>query len=493
MKNFFIFSAILFSLNLIADDRLYIFGGGGEPTNKDKTNFDQSLENLSLYSRNTTVTPFVFFNGGHKNLDKIRNENFPSTSEKGNFTAKNYDSALNSLLDDIKNNKIRSGQQVMIVIHSHGEDPQNSDPNSSTHFIATNETRINGTTFYDPKVDTKELQKIIDAAAAANIKLGIIDNSCFSGNTLKLKAPKACLISASGTDNYAIAANPYKDSPDSPLKNQKVFSDEFSSQLASHKFKNLEELYLNSRKNSIGTDFPSINTNAGNKNYESLYRGIIDYLKVQADNINMLDDVFKKLDTVEKICQFNLDFNNYLKTIDKLKANVDSTLSHSHDKFSKLKNDLKKYHELISNQALANINLKKYLKKSEYQFSGTNFNLREYLAIDTDLNIKKLTENLNLELNTPGITEEQKNITRNDFTLQINKFKKLEIDRQKLISNSSELQQAFKAIQDWNKDVDKNAGLAIQIGDDARQVYDELYKAQNPKIDAKNPCSEFKL
>jgi hypothetical protein len=491
MKTLFIFFTIAISYNIFSEDRLYVFGGGGEPSSSEKTIFDQFLKDMSSYSKSKEIKSSVYFNGGHRESDKIKSDGFSINSTKGNFTVKTYSEALQSILEDIKNNKIKSGQQILIVLETHGEDPKNDAAKKSTHYIATNETIVNGTKFSGPKVDTAELQKIIDAAALAKIKLGIIDNSCYSGNTLKLSAPNACIISSTGTNNYALASNPFKDSASSPKKDLNVFADELSGDLAVHQSKNLEELYLASRSKSIGADFPSINTEAGFKNFEALYKGLDNYLKLEAKNINMLDDVFKSLNSTESICKFDLDFNNYIQTIEKLQSDIESTSKLSRDKFSVLKNDLRSYHGLIKGLAIANIKLKKFENQTGYEFNGSPLNLREYLSIDTGLNIKKLTDNMNEELSNPGLTKEQKDITRNEYAGQINRYKKFEEERSNKIAASQELKLAFNGIQNWNKDSNKNAELALRISDDSRMVYAELYRA-NSKT-SKNPCSEFKI
>ncbi|HLD99032.1 MAG TPA: hypothetical protein VJB59_02170 [Bdellovibrionota bacterium] len=157
-----------------------IIGGGGEPPGKE-TIFDKSFKLLADKVRASGYESHVVFDGGHAKLETIAK----TLGTKSDFTDDAIRSTLNQLLDDLKTKKIKPGDQILVVNMSHGIPPVSGQ---KTHHVST--------MFSTFSLDA--LEELRELAESSHVKIAIVDQSCYSGNTLSLATDRSCVISAAG-------------------------------------------------------------------------------------------------------------------------------------------------------------------------------------------------------------------------------------------------------------------------------------------------------
>src|SRR5690349_12376650 len=116
-----------------AENHLLVFGGGGEPQGE-TTIFDSGMETFGKNLKKANWRYEVSFNGGHRNTEKILSNNFPSpVIPNTDFTDVKFEKLLIDYKEKILSGTIKSGDQLMIIINSHGA---SKDSNSETHKIS---------------------------------------------------------------------------------------------------------------------------------------------------------------------------------------------------------------------------------------------------------------------------------------------------------------------------------------------------------------------
>jgi hypothetical protein len=170
--------------------RAYVMGGGGEPLDEP----NQFADDFKVAGGALLASGYqtkVLFDGGHASAKEVA-KHFGIESVPP-ITKKNMQNEWASLVNDMNTGKLRSGDQVLMVLNSHGT------PSSGlTHEISTSDTNVS--------LDT--LKFIREKAEAAGIKLAIVDLSCYSGSTLSLSTHKTCVISSSTSKNLGYSDPP---------------------------------------------------------------------------------------------------------------------------------------------------------------------------------------------------------------------------------------------------------------------------------------------
>jgi hypothetical protein len=470
-------------------DRLVIFGGGGESPYKSSTLFDRNLQDFSDYANQSAYETSLYFNGGHENTDKIRN-GFSKAIDNQNFNQNSFNDMLDRLLKDISDNKIKKDEQIFLYISGHGE---KASEEQGAHAIAGSGAISNLINFNNTeRINLNLLQGVIDAAEAKGIKLALYDSSCFSGSTLKLKAKKTCIITSSGPNHFSYMTNPLFGKSDSQYKEMLVFNDLMSRGLKLKKYSNLEDLFLASRKESFGADFPMANTSAATAAQALLYKDISDYLELEATNFNTIKDVIGKLKTEKQICDFENNFQKITFKIEELSKSVAKAIGRDRSVFNDLLKSISEYHQVIIAQAHANLVLEKYnAKYIEIPLNGVSskVEMRAFLSADYGEALSELEKNRDEELKNSNLTMQQRQEILSQFAAQISKIQNALKVRENLVGSNKDLKAAFLAIQEWNKRDDRFATLAFDIGVRSRKVYDLLYKT---KLD-NNACRDFKI
>jgi hypothetical protein len=236
-----------------------VLGGSGEPTKKfdgspnQTTIFDPGLQKMGEFNRShPNIRSQIFFNGGHAQTEEIARQGFGSSRP---FSASAYYQIIQDYKTKLNNGQIRSGDKILINLYSHGA---TRDIGEKTHKIAagagtmTNADAVSGVS----TVSVDDLKSLADLAKSKGVKLGIIDLSCHSGNSLAIADSNTCVISATGPNHYSGAGT-------------LSFGTLFSGGLASGK--SLEEVFLSARARFVDNSFPMISSPAGMQTQEKLY------------------------------------------------------------------------------------------------------------------------------------------------------------------------------------------------------------------------------
>ncbi|MES2527729.1 MAG: hypothetical protein V4598_11605 [Bdellovibrionota bacterium] len=237
-----------------------VLGGSGEPHNVETTIFDAGLERMGQFHRShPDIKSEVLFNGGHAQTEDIARRGFGGSRP---FTAQGYYQIIEEYKRKLNSGEIRNGEKILINLYSHGA---TRDHGETTHKIAagsgpiTNYDDMAGTT----TVSVDALKSLRDLAKAKGVKLGIIDLSCHSGNSLNIADDNTCVISATGPDHYSGAGT-------------SSFGALISGSLQSGK--SLEEAFLTARAGFADSSFPMISSPAGKEIQQRLYNNETPFL-----------------------------------------------------------------------------------------------------------------------------------------------------------------------------------------------------------------------
>ncbi len=240
-------------------------GGSGDPAG-DTTIFDYKIRPLASFirsaERHAPMNVNVAFNGGHQVTESLLRENFQGRSIR-EFNRSSYEGIIAEYERKINSGTIRSGDQIMLMIDSHGSEPQ---PNAKTHNIAAGREQVSSLLrFSGNSVSLDRLESLTRLAEAKGVKLAILDFSCHSGATIPLGNSKTCVITASGPQSFAYGG-----------ASSSTFSNSFVNKLLSGR--NLEDIYLMARANTTDMSFPMISTNEGKLVQDLLYPKLMKYL-----------------------------------------------------------------------------------------------------------------------------------------------------------------------------------------------------------------------
>ncbi|UOF00322.1 hypothetical protein [Bdellovibrio reynosensis] len=222
---------LFFSFSAYAKKEVVFFGGGGEPATPG-TIFDKTYQDFGLFSSQSGWSSRSYFDGGHPQSEALAN-----TMSKGQnkpMTAFHVNNEIANLKKRIQSGDLKSGDQLMVTIATHGLPTQ---PPQIAHSVAAT----------DGIIDLGQLKELRDLAEANGVQLGIVDYSCHSGVTLNLGSDKTCVVSAA-SHNVG-----YVNAGEEIGKNIKKGS-------------NLEEAFLMGRK-APSPGAPQISTEAGRKAY----------------------------------------------------------------------------------------------------------------------------------------------------------------------------------------------------------------------------------
>ena len=310
-----------------AESHLLVFGGGGEPVGKN-TIFDNGLMYLGNNVQDSKWKYNVSYNGGHSITEKILQTQFSQgASPATSFTRENFLNTIENYKKKILSNEIKSDDQLMIIISTHGAQRTNKELTHSISLAGKNAVDLNTLEGSD-LVSLDVLQDLVKLTNERGIKLGIVDLSCHSGAMMALKknAPNTCIISASGPNHFS-------------FNGTRSFAENFVSNLLPGT--SLETAYLQARVEAMDPSYPMISTIQNDQIVQNIYEGITPYLyyyDVKAEKLTsyMLDN-----EGHTQICKRENDFTNLISQIDAL-SNIMSTERYSAD-FDILKNLLIKY------------------------------------------------------------------------------------------------------------------------------------------------------
>jgi hypothetical protein len=310
-----------------------VLGGSGEPHRAhdgrpiQTTIFDTGLEKMGQFNRShPNINSEVLFNGGHAQTEEIARQGFGSSRS---FSATGYYQIIQSYKEKLRSGQIKSGDKLLINLYSHGA---TKDAGERTHKIAagagtmSNPDSVAGVT----TVSVDDLKSLADLAKAKGVKLGIIDLSCHSGNSLALADENTCVISATGPDHYSGAG-------------RLSFGTIFSGALAPGK--SLEDAYLTARAQFNDPSFPMISSPAGKEIQDKIYNQQTPFLYYYNPNSDKFTPYMEQIATAVGECSVDSNMMGLNSEINKiLSAGANSELT---TKLENFRSALTEYHAYL--------------------------------------------------------------------------------------------------------------------------------------------------
>ncbi|MFL5785550.1 MAG: hypothetical protein ACJ76H_13120 [Bacteriovoracaceae bacterium] len=438
-------------------------GGSGEPPG-DKTIFDSTVTPIGRYAFKGGYNVDVAFDGGHATTEQIVSSNFPQSPNKL-FTAESYDAVIKQYEEMIKNGAMKTGDQVMLVIDSHGAKRGVAD---KTHVIAsgngqaTDLLSLKGSEF----VSLDRLIPLSKLAEERGIRLAVIDLSCHSGASIPLGNTKTCVISASGTDTFAYGG------PDAGL-----FANSFLNALSNAN--NLEEAFLAGRGQSRDRAFPMISTPEGMRLQDRLYPELFRYLNFrQVKNDKLADELTTSVTSgscQQEEGQFR-DLINLSREIERATDGIDlenfrRALAAYHDYRKNLQNELR----LVGGDVVGQMRRLCYTstKCDDFPVSGL-------IAMNPDTQIEYFRRQMLTEKNAKDKAHYQELITFNQNA---------KVAREEIFRQYPRISSYNSIIQNYPNLAVRTEELAGQVAVESRKVYSALYRRDTPT----NACRDFVL
>jgi len=462
--------SILLSHQVLADDSLLFFGGGGEPFSKDSTIFDSTLIGLNNFLLKNHYSHDICFNGGHSYSESLRNNFLHSANSKENFTERSYEKLIDKYKDNIKSGKIRPGEKLLILIDTHGAEKED-DSSELTHHISINSRDLKS----NDSVSLDELKVLTKLAKEKGIKLGIVDFSCHSGNSLALANENTCVIAATGPKHFGYTS----------------FSDNFMQEMKNGG--SLEDIFLRTRSSEKYASYPMISTSEGQSIYNDFYPTLIPYLYYYDKNSNhekmskyllevannpscprdsQMEELEKKIDQLQKTTLKNLPEVESIKFLfNEYKAKQDDYI-----KF--LKSSGPK--DLAKTERVWGIGR---VGRSSYTY-GNTLSWKE--IIESDFETPK--KNLELILKYPDSPEED---AKNRAKLNYN-IEGLEI-QQKLLKKNPGLVKYKEDFKKYKIFLDESRNMAEKIAQNERALFSSLYSELKKDSKQSNPCRDFSI
>lgn len=473
------------SVGYSAEKKFVIMGGGGEPAGP-TTIFDGKLGLISNFtsSKNSKWNVSHNFNGGHSSTENLLSNRFKNSKDLGDFTEDNYKKNIAELIRQIKDGELKAGDQLMLLIDTHGSVNRG---NETTHSIAmsygeaTDLKNLSGAKI----ASVDQVEDLVKIANEKGIKLALLDFSCFGGNTLKIAAPNSCVISASGEKQYAYAEiRKPEDTSRAATFGAKFFQNMKPG-------KNLEELFLDSREGTMSADFPMISTETGKLVNQLIYDMITPYLMYNDQTTQDFHKSYDPKNVEYALCKTGEQYDEIVKRLDELTtlASLPKRLLDT----KKLKKALEKY--------------RAYQVTYETEWANTQYvgdEVKKIIARDYPADQAKMFEREDglsiIQVDRTRTTEMYKKMY-DEATSKWSKdfYKKIydEIVLKDKISKEvqTKLSQASK---DKMKKFDetfatsyKTKELANDVSEEAKKLYDKLYRSLSKEDKTSNPCKDF--
>jgi len=458
-------------------------GGGGDPPTLPTTIFDTTLKNLAGAKERAGLKIDMAFDGGHGETQKII-ANEVKVSNK-DFNAKNYEDMISKYLAKIKSGEIKKGEQLIVVMDTHGGDntPKRSgaEPHK-THSLAltgggiSDYTKISG----DKSSSMDVMLELSKAAKDYGVKLGIIDLSCHSGHSINLANENTCVITSTGPNHFAYTS----------------FANEFAKQI--DKGKSLEEVFLDTRKNTSDASYPMISNKAGRILNDRYYSAFSDYLQYKHDdNADKLTPLVFDLAMDNNLCKREDSFSMLIKEIERFEK-ISGPLKSIYSGEERLLEELKSYKKIQDELVLKikKMGFDKTSKKEKITFSiklknGKIKTESEDISWDSIISMYP-TNSIPYFEDLAKKAETRKE--REGHLLTAEKFKQIDKKRSEIYRDYPGLKNKSEILSDISKmqaDLIKKAGLVSQL---SRKFYDFKYLEEKRRTkDNFDPCSSIKF
>ena len=463
---------------------MLIMGGGGEPAGA-STQFDEVMSSFGRENlKNSNWKYEVSFNGGHSTTENMLRQSYPNPSAQTSaFTKDNYSKMINSYKTKILMGEIKSGDQMMIIINTHGARKINDE---KTHYIATSGGTSGPIDLNDLSgaalANLDDLGELAAIAGKNGIKLGIVDMSCHSGETLELKkiAPNACIVAASGPKHFSFIG-------------PNTFSGLFLKNLKPGV--SLEKAFLSARS-STGTEasFPMISTEENSAIVAEVYKLITPYLYFHEPGADKLSDLIISSSNDRVMCIRQEQFKDLLSKIDQL-SSVASGGS-SANKIKEMKQLLVDY-KTTQDSALQKmkamggdfINMKETFTPSPtFKTKGAPLKVEmtfdQIMQADPEKSMKEYLDYAKYAKLGRNTESETKHLANADIYRQI-------LEKKNFILNNYPKAKEYKAqAKLLSQEIGNNRATAEKIGLYEKQLYDELYR-QKQSLNFDEPCRTF--
>lgn len=442
-----------------------VLGGSGEPHNVETTIFDAGLERMGQFHRlHPAISTQVLFNGGHSETEEIARRGFGGSQP---FTARGYYQIIEEYKRKLNSGEIRSGENILINLYSHGA---TRDAGEASHKIAagsgpvTNFDDMAGTT----TVSVDALKSLRDLARTKGVKLGIVDLSCHSGNTLALADENTCVISATGPNHYSGAGS---------MSFGAVFSG------ALRPGQSLEDAYLSARAQFNDASFPMISSPAGREIQERLYNNETPFLYYYNPQSDKLTPYLEQIATTAGECRIDgnlMGINTEIENI--LRAGVTAEVQ---AKLGSFRTALTEYHAYMRN-------LKRQMDEFGIGEIGKEYELCSGGVCET-YTAKKIASTQYpylisyYEEQTRSGTQSERALARN----QLNIMRQGQALQSRLLRENPRL---VRSAEFWRglPDLQRQTSiLQSNVARTHRELYLEMYR--NSPASGQNPCRDFRL
>ena len=454
---------------------LSFMGGGGEPP-KDTTIFDNQIGPLANFTKHSNWQTQISFNGGHKETEKkitngFKNQGLTNTS----FTKEAFNQNIKFYEDKIKNGEIVAGEQIMLIISTHGAI---KSENEKTHQITLKGGEIKDFTTGAgaSMISLDALSSLTELAKTKGIKLAIVDLSCHSGSSLALKNENTCVISASGPNHYGYSG-------------LNTFTEVFVKSMK--RGQSLEEIYLTARSNFVDNSFPMISSPVGIEINNELYDPITPYLYYFDKKFDKFSPFYNQAVKNGEACETPKKFsilNNLIEDI-RSQAHFHQAAVYKDENAQNFKDALKNYYDYInqlkSNHAklkIPNLEKKEKFCQTYDQEKKTCLSYSLENIINFDYETSKQFYKASLKADNAPITEALLQITD-----------QIEARKRELLAEFPDLKihaAYLKNIPDLEL---KTKDLANKVSHESRILYQSMYRQKSLQNKQPNPCRDFKL
>lgn len=145
--------------------------------------------------------------------------------------------------DAINKLSLKKDDRLLLVINGHGAVRQ---AGKQAHVVGFGD---------GSRLDVSGISSKLESFTQAGAKVAVIDESCYSGNSIDLSSTGACVISAQNRFNYSRTISLVVDSH--PLFSDHDFPHELRKAMAESKGANLEDIFLEARRN-LDSFFPHV-------------------------------------------------------------------------------------------------------------------------------------------------------------------------------------------------------------------------------------------
>lgn len=492
LKLLLLLPTLLFFNKSHAGDHMLLLGGGGEPDckfaalsgpnskpNCEKTIFDGGLRKFSRSVDFSRWKYKIAFDGGHSETESILKWKFPSpVVGNTNFTVNNYNNILKDYAAQIESGKIKQGDKLMVVIAAHGAFKK---PGELSHSIAAEgsvDLRNKDNLSLSSLVSLDALSNLIKLTNQKGIKLGIVDLSCRSGNTLALAVgtSNTCIISATGMSHFA-----YLD-PDG-------FAEKFLENLAVGK--NLEDVFLKSRLHSEYPEYPMISTEMNEKISSFVYEKITPYLFFKSESHDIITDYMLSNANAEIMCKRDEQFTALINQINRLeRATSRNIFSYDGEdfkayllKYKKLQDSIMEKLKITNAQLIKSEKFSLMMNVTGEPPTPLNleFTWQKILSLDPDKIVKQFDK---FALESKTLKDKENNQYVSDI------YKLISKKRAEILKTHPHLKNVREEALKLTKMMSMSLALSKKIIAEEKKLYDGLYKeySNNKKS---NPCREF--